>query len=198
MVNFSSEKWFTETGFYPYEIKSSMRFSDSNSASLSRTPSSTGNRRTYTMALWFKPCAVTLDSPFLAARTGAGSDFTIIGFSSSANKITIQDSQTSFPTAQTTAVLRDVSAWYHLVIAIDTTQATDTNRIKVYVNGTQQSFASTNFYSQNADTHINTTIDHHIGQHTGGSFFDGYLAEYHFIDGTALTPSSFAETKQDV
>ena len=90
-------------------------------------------------------------------------------------------------------------SWYHVVLAVDTTQATSSNRVKIYVNGTQQSFDIANYPSQNYDCTVNTQVAHLIGGYAAGnSHFDGYLAEYNFIDGTALDPTSFGELKNSV
>ena len=96
---------------------------------------------------------------------------------------------------ETTQVFRDVSAWYHLVIAIDTTQATSTNRVKLYLNGSQITALSTTTYpSQNFDTDVNNTNAHYVGSLSTGEYQNGYMAEINFIDGQALTPSSFGQT----
>jgi hypothetical protein len=96
----------------------------------------------------------------------------------------------------TTQVLRDPSAWYHIVVSIDTTQATSSNRAKLYINGSQvTSFSTETYPSQNADLNINDSVSHSIGAYiTPSVFFNGYLTEINFIDGQALTPSSFGET----
>jgi hypothetical protein len=94
----------------------------------------------------------------------------------------------------TTQVFRDPSAWYHIVVAVDTTQAIDSNRIKLYVNGVQvTSFSTASYPSQNLNTGWNTTATSAIGRWQNGTsrYFDGYMAEVNFIDGQALTPSSF-------
>jgi hypothetical protein len=98
-----------------------------------------------------------------------------------------------------TALYRDPSAWYHIVASVDTTQATASNRAKLYVNGVQVTALSTATYpSQNTDTSVNNTVIHSIGAlRIDGSyaqFLNGYLTEINFIDGQALTPSSFGET----
>jgi hypothetical protein len=93
----------------------------------------------------------------------------------------------------TSQLFRDVSAWYHIVVAFDTTQGTAADRVSLYVNGAKVTAFSTSSYpSQNFDGLINTTNAHAIA----GSdlFFDGYLANIHFVDGQALTPSSFGFT----
>jgi hypothetical protein len=97
-----------------------------------------------------------------------------------------------------TAVYRDPSAWYHFIIAIDTTQATASNRAKMYVNGSQiTAFDTATYPTLNADIgYINTTTAQQIGALASGTYgyFSGYLTEVNFIDGSALTPSSFGET----
>ena len=101
---------------------------------------------------------------------------------------------------KTSASFRDVSAWYHIVVAVDTTQATASNRIKLYVNGSQiTAFDSSTYPSQNTDMQINTTsYTTHIGKRNNNSaYFDGYMAEVVFIDGQQLDPTSFGEFDAD-
>ncbi|SVD20573.1 uncharacterized protein METZ01_LOCUS373427, partial [marine metagenome] len=97
-----------------------------------------------------------------------------------------------------TAILWDSAAWYHVVLAVDTTQATADDRIKIYINGVQEtSFSVKNNPAQNANLGVNSTIQHRLGSvnySSAPSYFDGYMAEVHFIDGTALTPASFGKT----
>jgi hypothetical protein len=98
---------------------------------------------------------------------------------------------------KTSQVFRDTSSWYHIVVSVDTTQATASNRVKIYVNGTQvTAFGTATYPSQNADTEFNNTVGHAIGRNDQGAsnYFSGYLADIYFIDGQALTPSSFTET----
>ena len=95
----------------------------------------------------------------------------------------------------TTAVFRDVSAWYHIVVAVDTSQATSSDRVKMYVNGVQQAVGGT-YPSQNIDTLINASASHSIGKrnYDSAQYFDGSMAHYHFIDGTAYDASAFGQT----
>jgi len=95
----------------------------------------------------------------------------------------------------TTAVFRDVSAWYHIVVAVDTSQATSSDRIKMYVNGVQQTVGGT-YPSQNIDTLINASASHSIGKrnYDSAQYFDGSMTHYHFIDGIAYDASAFGET----
>ena len=97
----------------------------------------------------------------------------------------------------TTQVFTDPSAWYHFVIAFDTTQGTSSNRVKVYVNGSQiTSFATSTYPSQNYDIQWNVTQPNQIGANavSANEFYNGYFSEINFIDGQQLTPSSFGET----
>jgi hypothetical protein len=93
----------------------------------------------------------------------------------------------------------DVSAWYHVVVAFDTTQGTDTNRVKFYINGTQYTdFDTTNWPSENYDSYVNDDAKHWLGKFTDQSaYYDGYLAEVVVLDGTAASPTSFGEFDED-
>ena len=174
-----------------YEIERSVRFNAVDSASLSRTPASAGNRKTWTWTGWVKRSDVSTarNMLFSAGTNPAGADLFTIEFSS--NQVRIADGGTT-PFFTSTALYRDPSAWLHLLIAIDTTQATSTNRLKIYVNGTEVSGAFS-YPAQNYDTQINNTSIHYIGRWSGGLYFSGYLADVHFIDGQALPPSSFGQ-----
>jgi hypothetical protein len=97
----------------------------------------------------------------------------------------------------TTQVFRDPSAWYHIVVSMDTTQATASNRLKMYVNGVQvTSFSTASYPSLNQQFYINwPSLPTSIGRENSfGRYFDGYTAEINFIDGQALTPASFGST----
>jgi hypothetical protein len=110
------------------------------------------------------------------------------------NSLTVSSFNGTFYVVTTTQVFRDPSAWYHIVVAMDTTQATASNRIKIYVNGVQVTAFSTSTYpSQNYDTGYNTTTAQYLGYNTF-NYFDGYLAEVNWVDGQQLTPSSFGST----
>jgi hypothetical protein len=97
---------------------------------------------------------------------------------------------------QTTQVFRDPSAWYHIVCAYDSTQATASDRQKIYVNGVQvTSFSTATYVAQNTNGRINSAVAHKLGTFDASSnYLDGYLTEINFIDGQALTPTSFGAT----
>lgn len=178
-----------------YQVQRSLRFNSSDSAYLSRTPAVAGNRRTWTWAGWVKRSALGVaQALFEANPTGGGSTYTLCWFDSS-NKLQILEDQGGggiyYPI--TDAVYRDTSAWYHIVFTMNTTLATSTDRIKIYVNGVLQTLTGA-FPSLNHDTYINATNAHRIGYRVGNSAaLSAYLADIHFIDGQALTPSSFTE-----
>jgi len=183
-----------------YEIERSLRFNSSDSTYLSRTPASAGNRRTFTWSGWVKVAkqeAYPNQKGLFFAGT-SGSNLFRIMFSDPGHLRIDNDANGSNQTAlQTTQVFRDFSAWMHILLAIDTTQATASNRYKLYVNGAQiTTFSTATYQAQNTDTLVNSTNAHSMGaliNQTPPYYFDGYLADIHFIDGQALDPTSFGE-----
>jgi hypothetical protein len=183
-----------------YTINDSLRFNDNDSAYLSRTPSVAGNRKTFTWSGWVKRGNLSGVRQGIFTKTNsAGIAFWAIEFETN-DTINVYDSNTGGSKAvfSTNAVFRDVSGWYHIVVAIDTTQATSTNRAKLYINGIEiTSFTDVNYPPLNNDTVINLAEQHSIGSWqplTGaGYYFDGYMAEINFIDGQALTPDDFGQ-----
>jgi hypothetical protein len=178
-----------------YNLTNSLRFRASASASLSRTPASAGNRRTWTYSTWVKRGALTTARPLLAGIVGGGQD--VLYFATSDTIIFYQDGGSgSFLIAS--PLYRDPSAWYHIVVAVDTTQATESNRYKLYVNNVQvTNFGLATYPVQNYQGFINNNSDQKISTDLNGDYFDGYLTEVNFIDGQALTPSSFGENNED-
>tara|TARA_R110001599_G_scaffold10317_1_gene51086 strand:+ start:396 stop:2432 length:2037 start_codon:yes stop_codon:yes gene_type:complete len=183
-----------------YEIDNSLRFNNDDSPKLTFTPSSAGNRRTFTLSVWFKlQAGTTGERVLLAADNGTGSDnnFDYIAINSS-DKIFLYNYEGGEAYVfVSTQLLRDPSAWYHLVVAFDTTQGTDTNRVKIYLNGSQiTAFDTANYPSQNVQTRFNNNNAQRISSYPDQdtSYFDGYMAEYHLVDGSAKAPTDFGET----
>ena len=181
-----------------YQIPYSLRFRASNSAYLERTPASAGNRKTWTWSAWVKRGALNgavSTNLFVSNRAGTtDATYTDIIFNTG-DQFAVRGYSTNWRI--TTAVFRDPTAWYHLVVALDTTQATAADRVKVYVNGTQvTAFGTSNNPALNADLAVNAALPHSLGRDVPGgpTFFDGHMAEVNFIDGQALTPSSFGQT----
>tara|TARA_R110000765_G_scaffold113410_1_gene205760 strand:- start:107 stop:1561 length:1455 start_codon:yes stop_codon:yes gene_type:complete len=185
---------------------------DGSSAFLTRDPSSNGNQKTWTWSAWVKKATVGMGNGdyqmLFTGNIGNGSRYTDISFREDYLEVFGGVYSTSTTTVSinvsTNKKFNDPAAWYHLVVAIDTTQGTDSNRVKIYVNGVQETSlknyqGSTVVYpSQNADTFMNvTTAQNRIGASGGSYYFNGYIAENVFIDGTALSPTSFGEFDED-
>jgi hypothetical protein len=197
---FGSSQWmYASGGFYNGVATQSLRFDDGSSAYLSRTPSSAGNQKTWTFSSWIKPSNITIDrniftrhdsgSDTFVFRLDQNDDLQVENYSSGAYQLHLV----------TDAKFRDSSAWYHVVLSLDTTQGTASNRAKLYVNGVQQtSFSSSTYPSQNADLKVNAATIHRIGARAPDNYFDGYMSEVNFVDGSALDPTSFGETKNGV
>jgi hypothetical protein len=182
-----------------YAVDNSLRFNDGSSDDLSRTPSSTGNRKTWTFSTWVKRSTLTNDKQCLLGSNNANSDAGYMQFR-------FQDGETLNLTGWTVdyfitnRVFRDLSAWYHILLAVDTTNGTAGNRIRLYVNGVEEtSFSTNNNPSLNQDTPINVTSSvNYIGSEDGSSrYLDGYMAETVLIDGLQLDPTSFGEFDED-
>jgi hypothetical protein len=172
-------------------VGNSLRTRSSASAYLNRTPATATNRKTWTWSAWVKRGTFAYAGTF-SCYTGSGTvDNSYLEISFNSDKLQVSGYTTVY--RQTTQVFRDPAAWYHIVVALDTTQATGANRVKVYVNGTQvTAFAASNDPTQNADLGINQAALHNICNNAYFSnYFDGYLTEVNFIDGVALTPNSF-------
>jgi len=178
-----------------YFLTNSLRFRSSASAYLNRTPSA-GNKQTWTLSFWLKTSKSNFDYYIAEASTNSSTDRTPISFNSGKLNIRHIDGSATQFTIETTQVFRDPSSWYHFVIAVDTTQATSTNRVKIYVNGSQiTAFSTASYPTQNLNTDWNGANAHSIGSSTTpDSYADMYLTEFYNIDGQALTPSSFGET----
>jgi len=183
--------------FYNGVATQSLRLNNSASSLLTRTPSA-GNRKTWTWSAWIKRNDIGRDQDLFTAE-GSGAQLFAIQIVDT-NKIQIYGVNAVL--LQTTQQLRDLSAWYHVVIKSDTTQGTASNRLKIYLNGSEvTSFATDNraTYAQNTDYGINSGVKHNIGSNqAGGNFGDFYIAEVNFVDGTAYDASHFGETKNGV
>ena len=184
-----------------YTIDQSIRFNDNDSAYLYRTPSA-GNRKTWTWSAWVKRGNFTGATQRLWGSTpsSGSNNFNYGGiFFSSTDTLNYGLYDTSFRVSS--AKFRDPSAWYHIVVALDTTQATASNRLHMYVNGVElTSFSTSNDPALNTDYSINQNAIHTLGSAENFSALyklDGYLAEIHFIDGQQLDPSSFGEVNSD-
>ena len=185
-----------------YQISRSVRLRSSASAYFNRTPGSAGNRQTWTWSGWVKAGAISVARALFSAGAD-GSNYTSIDWRSD-DRIQLYSNSAGIVVGSIVwdpMRFRDPSAWYHIVVTCDTTNATQTDRFRFYVNGVRFTTISgtggeNTWPTQNANTNINNTVAHSVGrkQHGANEYLDGYLTEVNFIDGQALTPSSFGET----
>jgi hypothetical protein len=180
-----------------YQISRSLRFD--GSAYLNRTPASAGSRRIATWSGWIKLGNHSSTGEYYLLCTNGTSDSTFFYIQIRNNQLRFGQFNSGTFALYSTQLFRDPSAWYHIVVAVDTTQATASNRAKAYVNGTEiTSWSTANYPAQNNDLGINDTRAHAIGAgYASGSpyaYWDGSVTETYLIDGQALTPSSFGET----
>ena len=180
-----------------YDVANSCRFDDGSSAYMTKTPGSDGNRQTFTISVWCK-------------RGTLGSAQNILGSSDSnfGNGLFFQfQSDDTFRFGfqdpnqfkATNRVFRDCSAWYNIIVAVDVNQASNSDRVKIYVNGTQETSFATDNTMTDVDKDWNNQQAHSIGRSGAhdNQYFDGYLAEVVSIDGSQLTASSFGEFDED-
>ena len=180
-------------------IANSCRFDAGSSDSLTRTPSGAGNRKTFTISVWFKISKITDDDGLIFAHSSSGSnDEDGLGYRSD-GEIFFMANNGSDAKLVSNAKHEDFSAWYNWVVAVDTTQGTASNRVKIYKNGIQvTSFSTENYPSQDYQFKLNNNVHHSIGENDDGggtgNFFSGYMAEVVMIDGQALDQTSFGAT----
>ena len=164
---------------------------------LTRSISSTSNRQTLTISVWVKRSALSSGSQFRILTARSGSDQNWFSFDNDTLILGHYNGSSYQYRNITNRLFRDSSAWYHIVIAIDTTQATASDRVKIYVNGVEETSFSTEVQpSLNQNTVWNTSgYTNYIGQDgTSTSYYDGSMAHFHFIDGTQYDADDFGET----
>ena len=190
---FGSSQWMYKSG--GYEITNSLRLNRADAAFLTHTPTA-GNVRLWTFSVWFKLGVLGTYRQFLGVRNTNNNNLGI--YIGDDNQIHVSDASGGATNLNLVATrkMRDSSAWYHLVVAMDTAQSTASNRTKVYLNGTRITDFDTETYAdQNYDTWTNTANPHNIGAFKASSnHFDGHLAEINLVEDVALTPTSFGET----
>ena len=186
-----------------YTVKNSARFNSGSSDYLSKTLASDGNRKTFTISFWLKKTSVPSSAYYWIAGSGTTTSDSALIYFDNDNNHRLSFFNSSGDILRTSMSFRDVSAWYHIVIAVDTTQATASNRVKLYVNGVQQtSFVIESYPTQNTDLNFNKAQVFDIGRDsrtTGGTgtYINGYLSEIYFIDGQQKQASDFGETDTD-
>jgi hypothetical protein len=176
-----------------YNLTRSLRFRSSASAYLNRTFTTPTDNKKWTWSGWVKRGNIgaygTLFSVYIDAD-----NWVILQFSQDSKLDFAQRVGGSFEFLSSTDMLfRDPSAWYHIVFVFDSNNGTEGLRNRFYVNGVEQSKGTPFGIPSGASSTINSARVHNIGRRTDGFYFDGYMAEQHFIDGQALTPSSFGD-----
>jgi len=180
----------------PYVINQSLMFNEATDDSMGRTFSSGGNLEIWTYSTWFKRVnGGSIGNQLLGYTDGGGpwQQSTINVNQAGAVQI-VDDKGGTGTNVATTRLLRDPASWYHIVVAFDTTQAYTYNRLKIYVNGVQEtSFSTANYPARYAQPYLNRAVLHTIA--LGNTYnCSQYLAETHFIDGIVKTPSDFGKT----
>ena len=169
------------------------RFNDDDSAYLARTPSAS-NRDTWSFSTWVKLGNIPTNDNHIFSAGADGSNFAALRFISGGRlQYRQRDAGSTTDDLITTQVFRDPSTWYHVLLAVDTTDGTEANRIRIYTNGNEITvWDGANYLAQNVDTDINSATTHRIDAGAiATSFLDGYLAETISVDGQALGPDDF-------
>ena len=182
-----------------YDVANSLRFNGADSEDLERTPSSSGNNNKNTVSVWLKRARVDEEDFIIYGEDGSTNRCKITFKSNNQLQVTTIVSSSNNLVYETNRLFRDTSSWYHFVFAFDSTLSTSGDRCRVYVNGTEEdSFAVETDMGQNTSNTLSTsgkTV--YIGSQNSGNFFDGYMAEFVFIDGQQLDPTSFGEFDSD-
>ena len=171
-----------------YDIDNSVKLEPDNSEFFQRAASgSSGNLKTWTFSLWLKRTEISHACIFYSqgsyGRVRFETNDTLTFYFNSGHELS------------TTRRFRDTSAWYHIVLAVDTTDGTAANRLKVYVNGVQETMSGTQ-PSQNEEGDFGkfASVTAQLGQFVEGSYyFAGYMAEFYWIDGIQQAPTEFGE-----
>ena len=181
-----------------YTINQSIRFNDDDSAYMHRTPSSTGNRKKFTYSAWIKLGALGINRWLPFPNVNQNANYGLYLTSSDVMNIFIYYTGSAWQgQLYPTQVFRDPTAWYHFVLAVDTTDSVSQNRIKFFVNGERiTNFSTENYPNQNQDTDFNNASEKMwiaSASSSAGTFFDGYAADIHWLDGYAYGPEYFGE-----
>ena len=191
----SNAQWFANPGV-TYEIDNSCRF-DGSSSYLTKTFASAGNLKTWTQSFWMKRSEISGSAQAYLLNTAEGGNTGSVIMGNDTFQW-MHGVGGGYNNRNTTQVFRDPGAWMHIVIQLDTTQASEPNRSKLWVNGEQvTAFSTETTIAEDATTYINDDeYEHGIGrnEYDNNQYFSGYLAEYIFIDGSALEADSFGET----
>jgi hypothetical protein len=182
-----------------YDVANSLRFNDNDNANLSRTKGTSDSTTKGTYSFWFKLSKTT--GLTLIENGTASADRAIVYIASDSTlKIFSKIGNSTKLDLNTNRVFRDLNAWYNLVIAIDTSQGTASNRVKLYINGTQETSFGTETYPDQDDAlrFFTSSEIEEIGiDFENGGLFDGYMCEVVKVDNAQLDATSFGEFDSD-
>ena len=204
---FGATPWmYDERAFYPLTIDQSLKFNDDESQYLSWTPATAGNLTTWTWSGWAKRANVASGSYYLLGVSVGTSQWFFLGFTNAGTLDVRQFNSSGYDFRKiSTAIYRDPSSWYHIVMSYESGNATAEDRIKLYVNGERViSFSTNSNPSSGLNAYVSQTNKHVIGAFSDNngssiySFFDGYLSDVYFIDGQALDSTNFGEFKEGI
>ena len=181
-----------------YNVDNSLRFNEPSSDKLTRSNGTPTSQQKFTHSVWVKRSTVG-NFDIMQGFYSNSSNYCAISFLNSDRLDFINYEGGTSARKITTAKFRDVSAWYHIVVAVDTTLGTANDRIKMYVNGVLETAFDTNSApSQNANLGVDlSTQAVGVGEGGGIGYLQGYLAESVYIDGQQLDPTSFGEFDED-
>ena len=183
------------------KIANSLRLRAAAGAYLSKTFAASGNNQKWTYSVWVKRGTLGTSQELLSSGTST-SNFDAFYFNASNNLCFLEVvSGVTRTSLITTQVFRDPSAWYHIVLSYDSTQAVAADRISVSVNRVKvTSFSTATYPALNNGSYINWTSIQTIGKYAASAieYVDGYLARICFVDGQALTPSSFGYIENSI
>ena len=185
-----------------YNVANSLRFNAGSTDYLSKNSWATATSdKIFTYSTWVKRSQLANTERLFGAYAGSPQVYSCdLSFTSNNGYIEFTFGGANAYDIVTNAMFRDISAWYHVILAVDTTQATDTNRIKIYVNNTLQTLQTANYPPQNSTYQVfrNNNANLIGSAWNGGAYYTGYMSETYFIDGQQLTPSSFGQTDPSV
>lgn len=185
----------TATATIQYSIPNSLRFNDNDSAYLSDT-SGSGNRKVWTWSSWVKRANLGTNQMLFGGGTSSTVYTHLMINSSNALVLVSADGGAAVVNKISNYLLRDTSAWYHIMVSVDTNFANTEEMFKLYINGIRLTSWSTNTLpSTGYSTNINNSGTHAIGRDSNQAqyYLDGYLTETHFVDGLALSPDNFGK-----
>lgn len=177
-----------------YTIANSVRFISGNSAYLTHTPGVAGNRRTFTVSFWVKKVSASDTTQIFGQGAGIAGGSSGAALYWDGTNGTLRFYSGSADYLITSGYFRDPAAWLHVVLKVDTTQATAADRMRLYINGVEQALSTASYPAQNTDLLINQAVEHRISGNTSGTYkLNDYLADFYFIDGAAVDPTCFGQ-----